>query len=282
MALQCSPRIQALLPVACLAACAVAVLVGWRVWAPSSYLPEFMRHPYERLSREEVVAVARREWLLFGQPVHDEMQEDADNPDAADKPERDPGLWQRVGEYLWLGLDPASEQRAATGKHDEFGVYLPPEKDWMYAWSAAFISYVMRVSGAGDRFPYAENHSRYINAAREASLGKRHDIIVFAEDPALYAPQVGDLICYARGRTWMLRFEDLPSDQQFSSHCDVVVEGQPQLLSVIGGNVGDAVSMKHVPVAEDGRLVGADGNILDTRYRWMAVLRIQYDPEPQP
>ena len=38
------------------------------------------------------------------------------------------------------------------------------------------------------------------------------------------------------------------------------------MLSVVGGNVDAAVTMKHVPVASDGRLVASDGTVVDTRY----------------
>ena len=53
---------------------------------------------------------------------------------------------------------PASTTRTAS----EF----PAGQDGTYAWSAAFISYVMRIDGAGPKFPYAISHSTYINAAR--------------------------------------------------------------------------------------------------------------------
>jgi hypothetical protein len=43
---------------------------------------------------------------------------------------------------------------------------------------------------------------------------------------------------------------------------------------VIGGNVDDAVTMKHVPVTQDGKLAMPNGQVLDTRYPWMVVLRL--------
>ena len=46
---------------------------------------------------------------------------------------------------------------------------------------------------------------------------------------------------------------------------------------ISGGNVGHAVTMKHVPVGEDGRLTDSDGHLLDGRYPWLTVLRIVYD-----
>ena len=53
---------------------------------------------------------------------------------------------------------------------------------------------------------------------------------------------------------------------------DTSVPGQ---ISVVGGNVDDAVTMKHVPVTPDGRLATPDGQIIDPRYKWMVVLRLQ-------
>ncbi|HEX5328378.1 MAG TPA: DUF2272 domain-containing protein, partial [Acetobacteraceae bacterium] len=48
----------------------------------------------------------------------------------------------------------------------------------------------------------------------------------------------------------------------------------PGQITVIGGNVDDAVTMKHVPVTADGKLALPDGHVLDSRYSWMVVLRL--------
>ena len=47
----------------------------------------------------------------------------------------------------------------------------------------------------------------------------------------------------------------------------------PGQISVVGGNVDDAVTLKHVPVTPDGRLATPDGQVIDPRYKWMVVLR---------
>ena len=61
----------------------------------------------------------------------------------------------------------------------------------------------------------------------------------------------------------------------FPAHCDIVVDTSvPGQIAVIGGNVDDAVTMKHVPVTADGKLAAPDGVVLDTRYPWMVVLRL--------
>jgi hypothetical protein len=236
---------------------------------PNSHIPPFARVPYEPFSRATVVAIALREWRLFGSPVKDGDQEDGV------KPEREPGLWQRVGEYWWLGLRRHAPEAGWTGKHDGNGKAFPPEDDGEYAWSAAFVSYVMRIAGAGDAFPYAADHAFYINMAKRMSLGTEHGWVVSAERPDSYAPVLGDLICHGRGRAASLRYDDLPTAQLFPSHCDIVVDtSKPGKIGVIGGNIQDAVTMQIVPVTADGRLARPDGTVLDHERNWMAVLRV--------
>jgi hypothetical protein len=239
-----------------------------------AHVPPFAKIPYEPFSREAVVAIAMREWRLFGQNVADP---EADTTRAI-KPEREDGLWQRVGEYWWLGLNAGSPESAWTGKHDANGTVFSPDLDGDYAWSAAFISYVMRIAGAGRRFPYSGDHADYINAARRVSLGETKSWLVAAERVQDYAPQAGDLICFGRGKAKGLRFDDLPTPNLFPSHCDIVVDtAVPGQIVVIGGNVEDSVTMNTVPVTADGKLAAPEGVVLDTRFPWMAVLRLLTD-----
>jgi hypothetical protein len=230
-------------------------------------VPAFAKVPYAPFSRSAAIAIATREWMLFGQPVGDEPP--AEPP--PEKPERVQGLWQRVGEYWWLGMNDGAPEQRWTGKHDAAGRVFPPSVDGDYAWSAAFVSYVMRIAGAGPLFPYAASHSTYIDIAAK---GDRH-YAVQAEDPAIYAAVPGDLICTGRDEASHMRFADLPAGS-FPSHCDIVVEVDPGVLSVIGGNVGDAVTLKHVPVSDTGLLAAADGTPIDTRYDWFVVIRVGY------
>jgi hypothetical protein len=231
--------------------------------------PPFARTPYERLTRASVVAVATREWRLFGSPVND------DDHLNRDKPERNEGLWQRIGEYWHIGMSPGAPEAGWTGKHDGSGREFAADDDGRFAWSAAFISYVMRIAGAGSAFPYAADHATYINAAKRMKLGADRGWLVTAERVTDYAPLPGDLICHGRGNFASLRYDDLPTAGLFPSHCDIVVTpGQGGTIGVIGGNVQDAVTMRHVPVTPDGRLARADGVVLDPLRPWMAVLRV--------
>ncbi len=225
------------------------------------------------------MAIALREWRLFDRPVDDDPPGTRPPPLPDQKPERMPGLWERVGEYWWLGINADEFESKWTGKHDESGWEFPASQDARYAWSASFVSYVMRIAGAGPRFPYSIAHSDYINAAKETALGQSAGYAITAERLDAYAPQPGDLICLGRGPGGQLSYDDLPAGH-FPGHCDIVVQTQPGQLSVIGGNVDDAVTMKHVPVTVDGKLAAPDGTVLDTRYPWLTVIRVLYDAAP--
>jgi hypothetical protein len=235
---------------------------------PQAHVPPFARHPYEPFSRDAAVAIALREWRLFGCPVDDDPPGTRPPPLPDAKPERVEGLWQRVGEYWWLGLNAGSRDARWTGKHDAQGHVFPAADDAAFAWSAAFISYVMRIAGAGTRFPYAAGHYVYINDARLVSLG-RAGWVVSAQRLEDYAPLTGDLICFSRTPT-PVRFDDLPAGR-FPAHCAIVVDREPGALDVIGGNVDDAVTLTHVPVTPAGTLAP------DARYPWFVVLRVNYD-----
>jgi hypothetical protein len=246
--------------------------------SPDAHDPPFATVPYEPISRASVVAIALREWRLFGQLV-DDNPPDTYPPMSPDQmPDHMPGLWQRVGEYWWLGMDAGTTASAWTGEHDADGSVFPADEVDDYAWSAAFISYVMRIAGAGSQFPYSEDHSYYIDVAKEMALGETSGWLITAERPSAYAPQPGDLICLGRGKAASLTYDELPAPR-FPAHCDIVVDAKPGQITVVGGNVDHAVTMKHVPVTADGKLATPDGQVLDTRYPWMVVLRVLY-PAP--
>ena len=131
----------------------------------------------------------------------------------------------------------------------------------------------MRIAGAGPRFPYSAAHATYIDAAKEMASGRASGWLIYAERPTAYAPLPGDLICEGRGSAGALTYDDLPVPH-FPAHCAIVVGAAPGQLSVMGGNVDDAVTLTHVPVTADGKLASPDGQVLDTRYSWMVVLRL--------
>lgn len=246
-------------------------LTGCASRRPDRHVPPYARVPFEPFSSAAAVAIALREWRAFGELVDDAMPDREHPVEPAVKPEGEQGLWQRVGDYWWIGMDAGSDESGWTGRNDGTGRVFPPSDDGRYAWSAAFISYVMRAAGARDGFPYAASHWMYVDAA----FARQPGVLLRAERPETYAPRPGDLICIGRETSRGIRYDDLPA--RFAGHCDVVVDATPGVLTVVGGNVNDAVTMKHVPVTDTGTLATPDGQVLDPRYAWFAVMRVLYD-----
>ncbi len=238
--------------------------------------PPFTRGGYAPFTRADAVGVALREWRLWGSAVDDDPPGTRPPRSADEKPERYPGLWQRVGEYWWTSQDGGSAFAYWTGKHDSNGRVFGAGQDGHYAWSAAFISYIMRVAGAGDRFPYGAAHADYINAAKAQADAGGGPLVVTAERIDRYAPQPGDLICLGRSSSRALTYDDLPTGS-FPGHCDFVVAAAPGQLTVVGGNVDDTVTEKHIPTTPAGTLADPVAGVVDARYPWFVVLRVQYD-----
>jgi len=231
------------------------------------HVPDFARRPFEPFSRENTIAIAQREWRAFGMNVNDDPPDQQDRPRDL-RPDHQPGLWQRVGEYWWLGQNAGNPEEGWTSKYSENGTRYAGDAP---AWSAAFISYVMRSAGAGDRFAYSATHAAYINGAVRGE-----ESILQAERTDTYAPQPGDLICLGRGTASNIRFESLPAPG-FPGHCDLVTEVAPGQLTVIGGNVDASVTVKHVPIGTTGLLSEPGGRPYDSRYDWFVVLHVLYD-----
>jgi hypothetical protein len=247
---------------------AIVILAAALAGCATSVVPDFAAKPYVPFNREDAVAIALREWRLFGG-----LSDQPGSPEpAVAKPERAPGLWERVGEYWWLGLGGQGREARWTGKHDENGRVFPPMDDERYAWSAAFISYVMRIAGAGNRFPYASNHATYVNAAASGRSS-----ILIAHAPQSYTPKLGDLLCFGREWAAHLSFSDLPTKGFWPGHCAIVVARQDNILSAVGGNDADAVTMDHIAIASDGGLSSVDHSL-----EWPIVIEVRYDAETEP
>ena len=240
------------------------VAAGPGTFAADQHLPPYVRQQFEPFSAVNTVAIAEREWRGFGSVVDDAPP----GPDVAGslRSDKQAGLWQRVSDYWWSSQDYGSREGGFGSRYTEGGT---PINGTPVAWSAAFISYVMRTAGAGPGFPYSPLHADYINAAA------RSEGVLRAERPETYAPRPGDLICLGRLSAQRMKFDDLPSGR-FFGHCDVVVSAVPGQLSVIGGNVSAGVTMKHVPTTPAGTLADASGQVVDGRYPWFVVLRVLY------
>jgi hypothetical protein len=133
------------------------------------------------------------------------------------------------------------------------------------AWSAAFISAVMRQAGLSDKeFEFSEAHNIYIGQALQVALGETSGAqpagFFRACPPANARPRPGDLVCYHRHtrqhgskpaaeiRNMMLEdaIANPAVDRIHKSHCDVVVhvDAKAARVYVVGGNVQQAVTVK--------------------------------------
>ncbi len=135
-------------------------------------------------------------------------------------------------------------------------------KDTDQPWSAAFISFIMKVSGAGARFAYSSAHRTYIFAAI-AALRKPNPTYGFWGRPLeARAPEVGDLICawrVAKGSPGPIDFAEASRGEgSYASHCDLVVEKKDGVLFAIGGNVSQSVTMKRFRLSPSGLLTPSD------------------------
>lgn len=128
--------------------------------------------------------------------------------------------------------------------------WLPSDPQWWsaHAWSAAFISWLMRKAGAGKAFKYAAAHAVYTKAAKDNRLANNDNPFkAYRVNEA--KPEVGDLVCKSRAGSGA-NYENIRPG--LKTHCDVVVEVQPGRLTTIGGNVGQSVSTTHVRTDANG------------------------------
>lgn len=105
-------------------------------------------------------------------------------------------------------------------------------------WSAAFISYMVKLAGGGGQFPKSAQHSVYfyrtINDKRAARakpfLGYRIGEIAIAP---------GDILGMNRGDGPRISYDEATHDADYSSHADIVVDVAANgRIRTIGGNVG--------------------------------------------
>lgn len=189
--------------------------------------------------RSRMLDLAREEWEFFGrQTIGTDGQ--VKNPGHL---EHEEGYWQRVGTYWKEGTD-----LSWTGQ------------DRDVPWSAAFISYVMRRAGVPN-FRFSEWHATYIRDSILARRQGREDAPFWGYRLDERAPQVGDLVGYAREGG--ISFDHQPT--VYKSHTDIVVDVRPGEVDVIGGNVQDSVTLKTLRTDSEGFLV-------DENQRWFVVM----------
>jgi len=188
----------------------------------------------------QAAATAATEWDYFDRQTYDANG----RVDHRGHLEGDDPYYKRIGVY-WL---------EGTNTHGLDG----RNHDW--PWSAAFISWVMKTAGAGTRFRYSTQHSVYISQSIRDFQQQRTAAGYWGRRLQDAAPTVGDIVCWARqpGIDY-----DHQQGGDYKGHTDVVVEVTPDTVWIIGGNVGDSVTRRPLPLA-GGRLpaVTQNGEVL--------------------
>jgi hypothetical protein len=137
---------------------------------------------------------------------------------------------------------------------DDLGYTFPGVET---AWSAVFISWLMRTGGAApSEFKISNAHSRFVywaiaNARADRGLFRGYPI-------ESCSPRVGDLIHNNRGKQ-KLDFAFAAAHEAYESHSALVValgrDASGTFATTVGGNEGDTVGRKRVPLGADGKIV---------------------------
>ncbi len=186
---------------------------------------------------QNAVQIAQSEWDYFGRQEYDPHGHKT-NPGHTEG--EDP-WFKRVGQY-WL---------EGTGLPGIDG------QDHNWYWSAAFVSWVMKKAGAGDRFRYSRKHSVYISLAIRDFDVKREAAGFWGERLNSCRPSVGDIVCWSReaGVDY-----DSQKGGDYDAHCDIIVAVDARYIWVIGGNVGNSVTKRPLPLDPQGFLLPTTQN----------------------
>lgn len=137
-----------------------------------------------------------------------------------------------------------------------------------WAWSAVFISWVMRKAGLSERqFLTGDSHSMYVVDARDGILPAP----AFRIEPLPAMPRPGDVICAGRGSDKYLASPAAIGFGTTPMHCDIVVEVDPaaRLVKAIGGNVQQSVSMELIELGDSGMIDG----VTNAHMPWLLIMR---------
>jgi hypothetical protein len=194
-----------------------AVLVGLGV----AYRKEIRRGITKGLSKfkKSVVDIANSEWNLW-------------NANGKIK-EGDSRTWERLKEY-WKDGGKVTWFSDSEMKNE--------------AWSAVFISWVMKMGGAGSDFVYNASHSKYIRASiKNRKENNQNPFKGYRPDEVKV--EVGDLVCYPRQGN-----VGYDTTSSYKSHCDLVTKVSKGEAESIGGNVSNSVTKTNVPLTPDGKI----------------------------
>lgn len=123
-------------------------------------------------------------------------------------------------------------------------------------WSAAFISFLVKSAKLSKSFDFSGRHTTYMSDSKRAKLKGDASRAYWAEPLDERKLEVGDLIgAYRTGKdcgSKVRTYDSLPGD--FCSHCDLVVAIREGNALTLGGNVGNTVNGKKIPLTEKGQV----------------------------
>lgn len=156
--------------------------------------------------RGNIVSVALQEWNRWGQ---------------GSKNENDPSLQAILKDY-WV-----------SGTGSDYGYTNS------LAWSAAFISWVIKKAGGGNNFRYSGAHTTYTYYAKQNRIQNNASPFK-AFRITEKRPEPGDIIVQNRG-TSTFTYDNVQPDLS-GTHGDIVVSVSGNSIQVIGGNLSNSVS----------------------------------------
>lgn len=126
-------------------------------------------------------------------------------------------------------------------------------------WSAAFVSYMVNLAGAGPQFPYNAQHSAYFYRTINDKLTRRSKAFLgYRVAELTIAP--GDILGMNRGTKPPIDYDWAAHHDDYGSHADIVVAVDGNgTVHTVGGNVGRApgeIGTKQFTAA-NGRLTNA-------------------------
>jgi len=230
-------------------------------------LPALPPPPYPGETRARMLRLVLGEWQEWGGRVLDARTTPISDDDAGPIAEHDPAAFSKVLAY-WSAVgweaEIARNRRAftlGTPTACTPGELTSGGRAALWGcqpWSAAFLSFVLRATGvdAAD-FPPAAAHWEYVDALVRASdcWGPRAPFR--AHEVAHQAPTPGDIVCADRSRAPLPSLAGLRAEagRARPMHCDIVVATAPGEVTVVGGNVAQAVTAVRHATDDQGRLL---------------------------
>lgn len=147
---------------------------------------------------------------------------------------------------------PLSQERIKSYWHS-FQSTAPPVSE---PWSAAFVSFCVKKADLNLSFRFAGRHTTYLSDSKIAKLNNDASRAYWAVKLGDRVVKVGDFVgAFRTGAgcgTAVKTYDSLPGD--FCAHCDIIVAVRPDKVFAIGGNVGNTVMFKEIPLTPTGRI----------------------------